>query len=151
MYVPARPHDIMEPVAFTHHHRVTYSECAPGNHVYYARYLDILEAARGEMFRAIGQPLLWWQERGLIFPVVEVHLRYHRPARYDETLAVTLWVSRLSGARLNLGCKVSNPQSVLVLEGETFHVCTSLEEKPRRLPAELLSALQPYGRPGAGP
>jgi hypothetical protein len=26
------------------------------------------------------------------------------------------------------------------------HVCTSLEEKPRRLPTELLSALRPYLR-----
>jgi hypothetical protein len=31
---------------FRHTHRVTYAECTVGNHIYYARYLDLLEAAK---------------------------------------------------------------------------------------------------------
>jgi acyl-CoA thioesterase FadM len=31
---------------FQHHLRVTASDCTVGNHVYYSRYLDWLEAAR---------------------------------------------------------------------------------------------------------
>ena len=37
-----------------------------------------------------------------------------------------------------------NQHRDLVLEGETWHVCTSLEEKPRRLPPELATALAPF-------
>jgi len=29
---------------FVHTHRVTYAECTVGNHIYHARYLDLLEA-----------------------------------------------------------------------------------------------------------
>ncbi len=55
---------------FRHHHRVTYSDCdcTMGNHVYHARYLDILEAARGEFFRAAGVPLASLHQLELFFP-----------------------------------------------------------------------------------
>ena len=61
---------------FCHQHRVTYSECTLGNHVYYARYLDWLEEARGEFFRELGTSFAALQQQEIIFPVVECHLRY---------------------------------------------------------------------------
>src|SRR5215469_5100900 len=53
---------------FSHMHRVLYAECTLGNHIYYSRYLDLLEAARGEFFRSLGVSFLKWQEQGTIFP-----------------------------------------------------------------------------------
>ncbi len=38
---------VMEDFTFQYQHRVVYAECTVGTHVYYARYLDMLEAARG--------------------------------------------------------------------------------------------------------
>lgn len=61
---------------FIHPVRVTYAECTVGNHVYYGRYLDYLEEARGEFFRQMGCPLLQWQQAETIFPVIELRLRY---------------------------------------------------------------------------
>ena len=57
-------------VPFRHSHRVSYAECTVGNHVYHSRYLDWLEAARGEFIRALGATVLQWQERDAIFPVI---------------------------------------------------------------------------------
>jgi acyl-CoA thioester hydrolase len=78
---------------FRHQHRVTYAECALGNHVYYARYLEWLEAARGEFFRDLGTTFLVWQERDTIFPVIECNLRYKSPARYDDLLTIEIRVT----------------------------------------------------------
>ncbi|HEX4645160.1 MAG TPA: acyl-CoA thioesterase, partial [Verrucomicrobiae bacterium] len=61
---------------FCHHYRVTYADCTLGNHIYYSRYLNLLEAARGEFFRQLGAPLLRLQEAETIFPVIECRLRY---------------------------------------------------------------------------
>ena len=102
-------------------HRVVYADCTLGNHVYYSRYLDILEAARGEFFRAAGVTLNEWQTRGFMFPVVQVQLRYKALARYDDLLQAEVWV--------------------------TLHVCINLEEKLKRLPDELAAALKPHLRP----
>ena|SRR2546423_11267086 len=122
-------------------HRVTYSDCTAGNHVYYSRFLDILEAARGEFFRHLGRTFLSWQEQSVIFPVVECRLRYLAPARYDELLRIELWRTLAERARLNFAYRILNEGAALLVEAETFHVCTGLDEKPRRLPEELRTLL----------
>lgn len=134
---------------FRHLHRVTYSECTLGNHVYYARYLDQLEAARSAFFRELGVSFLAWHEQGIIFPVVECRLRYQRPARYDEVLAIEVWLTAIQRVRLNFGYQITNADHLPILEAETFHACSNLSEKPCRLPAELVNRLTPYLRPHA--
>jgi len=135
---------------FRHTHRVTYSECTLGDHVYYARFLDILEAARGEFFRQLGVPFTTWQQRDTQFPVVECRLHYHAPARYDDLLSVELWPTVAERIRLNFSHRVLNPTGVLILEAETLHVCTGLNGKPRRLPEDLVAKLQPCLRGSDG-
>jgi acyl-CoA thioester hydrolase len=131
---------------FRHTHRVTYAECTVGNHIYYARYLDLLEAARGEFFRELGSPLSQLQNDDTIFPVIESHLRYKAPARYDDLLAIEVWLTKLQGVRINFGHRVLNQNNALLLEAETFHVCTGLNEKPKRPPEKLVEQLRVYLR-----
>lgn len=132
------------PEVFLYTHRVTYAECTVGNHIYYARYLDLLEAARGEFFRSVSVPFAMLQAQDTIFPVVEAHLRYKAPARYDDVLAIEVWISELGKIRLNFNYRIRNQTGTLLVEGETWHVCTSLSEKPKRLPDELIAKLSPY-------
>ncbi len=129
---------------FQYSHRVTYADCTVGNHIYYARYLHLLEAARGEFFRHLGKTFLEWQEEDTIFPVIECRLRYKSPARYDELLKIEIQVTAAEGVRLNFRHRIFHESGATVVEAETFHVCTNLQEKPKRLPKALLSQLQPY-------
>ena len=135
---------------FKHQHRVSYAECTVGNHVYHARYLDFLEAARGELLRTLGMPVLAWQEQDVIFPVIEARLRYQYPARYDDLLAIEVWPTLVQGVRVNFGHRIVNQDDKVILLAETFHACTSLGEKPRRIPAALAALLAAQGpAPGA--
>jgi acyl-CoA thioester hydrolase len=127
---------------FRYTHRVSYAECTVGNHIYHSRYLDLLEAARGEFVRSLGSTVLQWQERDVIFPVIEARLVYKLPARYDDLLAIEVWPTLMEKIRLNFGHRILNQHGKLILEAETFHVCTSVEEKPKRLPEELAEKLK---------
>ncbi len=129
---------------FRHPHRVTYAECTLGDHIYHSRYLDLLEAARGEFMRSLGSPVLELQAADFIFPIIEARLRYKLPARYDDLLAIEVWLTRVERVRLNFGHRILNQNEKLILEAETFHCCTSREEKPKRLPEELVEKLKPY-------
>ncbi|MSU28416.1 MAG: acyl-CoA thioesterase [Pedosphaera sp.] len=133
----------MQGEIFRHRHRVTYAECTVGNHIYYARYLDLLEAARGELFRAAGVPLLKLQEAGIIFPVVECHMEYKAPARYDDELVIEVRLTELGRIRLGFSYRVLRGETLLV-RGMTQHVCTTLDEKPQRLPPECVEVLGRY-------
>jgi acyl-CoA thioester hydrolase len=138
----------MEAQKFRHNHRVTYADCTVGNHIYYSRYLEILESARGEFMHSLGTPFLQWQQADTIFPVIECRIRYKAPARYDDMLAIELWLTSAGAVRLNFAYRIVNQKNLLILEGETFHVCTGLEGKPRRFPEELSNLLKPYVRAG---
>jgi acyl-CoA thioester hydrolase len=124
--------------------RISYAHCTVGDHVYYSRYLDLLEVARGEFFRHLGRTFLDWQERDTIFPVVECRLRYKGAARYDDMVVTELWLSEAGKIRLNFAYRISDQQGRLLVEAETLHVCASIQGKPKRLPEELASLLQPF-------
>lgn len=132
------------PEPFRHTHRVTYAECTIGDHIYHSRYLDLLEAARGEFMRALGQPVAVLEAAGYIFPVIEARLRYPYPARYDDLLTIEVWMTRVERVRLNFGHRILNQLGKLIVEAETFHCCTSREAKPKRLPEALVARLEPY-------
>ena len=131
-------------VPFRHPYRVNYADCTLGNHVYHSRYLDWLEIARGEFIRSLGSTVLEWHERDVIFPVIEARLSYKSPARYDDLLTIEVCPTAIERVRLNFGHRIVNQAGKLVLEAETFHACTGVNEKPRRLPEELAEKLRPY-------
>ena len=129
---------------FTHEHRVTYADCTVGNHVYYGRYPDLLEAARGEFFRYLGKSFLEYQEEGVIFPVSEVHLKYFAFAEYDDELRIKCRLTAIRGARLGFGYRITKGEGVRILEGETLHGCVEASGRATRLPPALKERLQPY-------
>ena len=131
----------MAAAPFRHRHRVTYAECTVGNHVYYARYLEILEAARGEFFRVAGVPLASLQTQGVIFPVVEAHVHYEAAARYDDELTVEVVVTEMDRLKIAFAYGVSNARNQIILTGRTRHVCTGLDEKPKRMPTDVFNHL----------
>ena len=128
---------------FRYHHRVSYAECTVGNHIYHSRYLDLLEAARGEFLRSLGVTVLSLQDADFIFPVIEARLRYKFPARYDDWLSIEVRPTLVERVRLNFGHRILNQDGKLLLEADTFHCCTSRDEKPKRLPNDLVEKLLP--------
>ena len=131
---------------FRWRHRVIYAECTVGNHLYHARYLDVLEAARGELFRSLGVPLAGLQEADTVFPVVECQVSYRRPARYDEELTIEVWITCLNRLRVNFGYRIVNGNGAVVVEARTEHVCATCGERPKRMPPELVEKLRPHVR-----
>lgn len=120
--------------------RIAYREVTVGNHIYYARYLDLLEVARNEAFRDLGHSLFLLQEKGIIFPVVECSLRYHAAARYDDLLKIETRVVELGRVQFVLDYRVLREETLL-LTASTRHACTNLKEKPMRMPPDLFEAL----------
>jgi acyl-CoA thioester hydrolase len=125
-------------------YRVSYADCTMGNHIYYSRYLDLLERARGEFFRHIGKSLADLQHEDTTFPVLECHLKYHAPARYDDLLTIEVSVTTARRVRLNFRHRILAQSSRCLVECETFHVCASIAEKPKRLPRGVVDLLGPY-------
>ncbi|HET8691724.1 MAG TPA: tol-pal system-associated acyl-CoA thioesterase [Steroidobacteraceae bacterium] len=124
--------------AFTIPVRVYWEDTDAGGVVYYANYLKFLERARSEWLRSLGidQVRLQREER-LQFVVVEANVRYHRPARFDDELIVSVTLEALRGASVQMGQEVRRGDELLVsatvraacIDGDTL--------RPRPLPKRL--------------
>ena len=128
---------------FAYSVRVSYAHCTLGDHVYYARYLDLLEIARGEFFRQIGFSCRALQEQGIVFQVMECSLRYLKPARYDDLLEIRLAIADLRKVRFRFVYEIHRGADKL-LEATSVMFCAGLDERPARIPEHLLAAFAPY-------
>lgn len=83
--------------------RVRYSEVDRQEIVYYSRYLEYVDVAFTEYFRAVGfgyQELV--EQHGFDPSVVEATLEYRRPARFDDLLHVRARVVAIGHASLRM-------------------------------------------------
>ena len=131
---------------FTYQMRVPYSDVTAGNHVYYSRYLEWLEAARTEAFREMGVTLEELQtKQSLMFPVVECLLKFNMAARYDDVIDIRSWFSEVGKVKFFWDYEVARGADILV-DAKTLHVCTTLDEKPQRLPEGLAGKMKKHIR-----
>ncbi|MSR42143.1 MAG: acyl-CoA thioesterase [Phycisphaerales bacterium] len=68
--------------------RVRYCECDPMGVAHHSAFPIWLEIARTEMLRSAGGNYRTLEEGGLFLAVVALEVKYRRPARYDDELAV---------------------------------------------------------------
>lgn len=123
--------------------RVYYEDTDAGGVVYHTGYIRFFERARTEWLRALGysQDKLA-QEAGVLFTVVELTVRYLKPARLDDLLQVLARAERTGGASLFFSQEARNESGDLLAEGQVRVACVDAHSmKPRRLPADLAARI----------
>lgn len=92
--------------------RVRYSEVDRQEIVYYSRYLEYVDVAFTEYFRAVGfgyQELV--EQHGFDPSVVEATLEYRRPARFDDLLHVRARVVAIGHASLRMEFEIGREEN----------------------------------------
>ena len=136
---------------FEHPIRIYWEDTDAGGIVFYANYLKFFERARTEWLRALGfgQQVLRDQSGGM-FVVSETTVKYHSPARLDDTLIVTAELQTGGKASLTIVQRAylhttnDNPTSDRLLAEGTIRLgwVDSNTLKPGRIPAPVLEALK---------
>lgn len=118
--------------------RVYWEDTDAGGVVYYANYLRYLERARSEWLRSLGidQVRLMHEER-LQFVVVEANVRYHRPAKFDDELLVSVTLESLRGASLAMRQEIRRGEELLVSAAVRAACVDADTLKPKPLPKVL--------------
>jgi acyl-CoA thioester hydrolase len=116
--------------------RVRYAETDQMGVVYHANYLIWFEVGRVEFIRQLGLDYKSMErEEGCGIAVVDAHVRYRLPARYDDELIVRTQLEAARGAVIRFGYKIVRAaDGVLLCEGETVHVVVGADMKKRALP-----------------
>lgn len=115
--------------------RVYYEDTDAGGVVFYANYLNFMERARTEWLRAAGveqDQLL--ADSGVLFVIVEVNVRYHKPARFNDLLDVTVAPVDRGRSRFTVRQEVRRGDELLV-SGTVSAACIDAATfKPKPIP-----------------
>jgi len=75
--------------------RVRYAETDRMDVVYYGNYAMYFEIGRVEAIRNLGVSYKELEDMGIILPVVELNIKYLRPAKYDDLITIKSQIKEL--------------------------------------------------------
>jgi acyl-CoA thioester hydrolase len=94
-------------------------------HGHYARYFEV---ARCELFDAIEYNYLHMKASGYAWPVIELHVRYARPACFGETVTVTATLVEIEN-RLKIDYEVHNADGLRLTRAYTVQVAVDIQSR----------------------
>lgn len=125
--------------------RVRYADTDMMAVVYHANYANYFEIARTECFRQIGLPYADIEKAGIRLPVIDLHLKYIRPAVYDDLLTVKVTVREMPTVKITFHYEIFNQRNELLVTGESTLVFTNLQTgRPMRMPENLEQSLKKF-------
>ena len=130
---------------------VRYAETDMMGVVYHGNYLPWFEIGRTTLLREQGLPYRQLEEDGFRLPVLEVAVKYLRPAVYDDTVTIVTTLRERPLLRIRLEYEVYRGEELLAT-GSTVHAFIDRSGRPVRPPAafsETMAGLFPT-TPSAG-
>ncbi len=126
--------------------RVRYAETDQMGVVYHSNYFPWFESARAEAIRDMGLTYAEMEKSGVIMPIVDVHCRYLRPAKYDELLTVRTILKELPAHhKIEFHHEVYNEQKELLAVGKIIlYFMEAKTMKKTVMPAALHTKLAPF-------
>lgn len=122
--------------------RIPLYEIDMGQAVYHGNYFHFFEMAREALLRELGFGYPELVARQIHLAVVEAHLRYRQPVRYDDQIDIFTAITSLKSRSVHFHQQLflGNPVK-LATELRLTTVCITFAGKPVPLPVELREKL----------
>lgn len=114
--------------------------------VYYGNYAQFYEIGRTEAIRTLGFTYKEIEAMGIFLAVTDMHIRFLRPARYDDLITVRTTLREIPlHHKIIFHGEIFNQQQELLNTGEvTLYFLDSKTMKRSELPSELKEKLTKY-------
>ena len=131
---------------FTTPIRVRYAETDQMGIVYYGNYAQYFEVGRVETIRSLGMSYKALEDMGVMLPVVEMNIKYLRPAHYDDVLNIQTTVKELpTDHKITFHQEIFNEAGKLITTGTVWLYFLDKEtRKSVLIPKELQEKLSTY-------
>lgn len=125
--------------------RVRYGETDQMGYMYYGNYAEFYEVGRVEMLRSLGLSYRAMEEFGVMMPVLEMHCRYIKPAKYDEEITIKVTISNMPSTRILFHYELYNESDVLINKAETLLIFVNIKSgRPCMAPQYFLDKIKPF-------
>ncbi len=125
---------------------VRYAETDMMGVVYHGSYLPWLEVGRTTLLKELGLPYRDLEAQGFFLPVLEVSVKYQRPARYDDTVTIVTTLRERPTLKIHLEYEIKRGDELLAT-ARTVHAFIDRTGRPVRPPANVAAC---FGKAFAG-
>ncbi len=122
--------------------RVRYAETDQMRFAHHSHYITWFELARINLLREIGISYANLEKEGYLMPVLEVSVRFLRPAHFDERLFVKAVIDEVPRAKLSFKYEVCNEQGELLCLGNSLHSFMNQKERAVKPPRQFLKRIK---------
>ena len=127
-------------------YRVTWSDVDAAQVVHHSNYFRIFERVEEEFYQHLGFDLKIFTEHRFWLPRIEVSCQYKAPARFGDTLEISLSIHEVREKAVTYDYTVKiKDNDVLVAEGRV--VAVAADQKFRKaisIPSDIMKALQAF-------
>jgi acyl-CoA thioester hydrolase len=120
---------------------VRYAETDMMGIVYHGNYLPWFEVGRTTLLKECGLPYRELEAQGYLLPVIELGVKYLKPALYDDTLTIITRIKERPLLRIALEYEVRRGEELLVT-GFTVHTFINKSGEPVRPPATFTEKMR---------
>ncbi|MBS3135780.1 acyl-CoA thioesterase [Candidatus Woesearchaeota archaeon] len=122
-------------------HRVIYADTDHFGVVYYARYLEWMEAGRSELLRKGGISYADYEKMGFFVPVVKLDIEYQSPARYDDIVDVETRIEKIGNSSIHFTYDIKVKDKIIAT-AKTVNVFITRDGKKVNVPDEVRNILK---------
>jgi acyl-CoA thioester hydrolase len=114
--------------------------------VYYGNYAQLYEIGRTEALRSLGLTYKAIEATGVIMPVTEMHIRFLRPALYDDLVTVVTTIKEMPlHSKIIFHNEIYNEKEELLNMGSvTLYFINSKTMKRTDIPEKIKEKLLRY-------
>ena len=128
-------------VRFSTEIRVRFAETDAQGVAHNSNYLVWFEVARVSYLEEYAGGYQSLRDQGIESFVLESHVRYRKPAHFDDRLVIHARIAELRGARFRFDYEIQRDGEVIA-DGWTSHGCVDAKTlRPTRIPQSLAEAI----------
>ncbi len=126
--------------------RVRYAETDRMDVVYYGNYAMYFEIGRVEAIRHLGVSYKDIEDMGIILPVVELNIKYLRPAKYDDLITIKSQIKTMpTDHKIIFDQEVYNSSGKLLTIGQVkLYFMDATMNNRTEMPAHMKEKLSVY-------
>ena len=126
--------------------RVTYGETDRMGYLYYGHYAAYYEVGRTEALRKLGMRYRDMEDdEGVMLPVVDMSIKYLRPAKYDDVVRIESILNEMPGRDIHFNFNLYNEKEKLLNEATvTLTFVSKSTGKRCGVPQSLKDKLTPF-------
>lgn len=125
--------------------RVRYGETDRMGYAYYGNYAQYYEVGRVEALRKLGFSYREIEDKGILLPVVDFCIKYHKPAFYDDEITIVTSIIEMPGVRITFHYECFNAQKELLNTGHVTLVFINKEKnKPCAPPDWFINGIKKF-------